>query len=147
MISDKPERTLPHRDPFLWVSRLIERSESGKEGLVELDVDADLDLFRGHFPKRPIFPGVIQAEAAAQACMWVFLGELKDGPLDEGLFVSVDSYKFKYPVEPGATLRIRCTQLANRSSLQNWSVEVRSKDDSILHSKGTFWLKMIEKKA
>lgn len=146
MISDNPKLTIPHRDPFLWVDRLIERNEKGSQGLVELDVKPNLELFKGHFPKRPIFPGVIQQEAAAQACMWIFFGVLKDGPMDEGLFVSVDSYKFKYPVEPNATLRIRCNQETIRGSLQKWNIEIRSKDDSILHSKGDFWLKMIEKK-
>jgi 3-hydroxymyristoyl/3-hydroxydecanoyl-(acyl carrier protein) dehydratase len=145
MISDKPELTLPHRDPFLWVSRLMERNETGTEGVVELDVKVDLDLFRGHFPKRPIFPGVIQVEAAAQACMWVFLGVMENGPLDQGLFVSIESCKFKHPVEPGATLRLHCKQEAKRSSLQNWTVEIRSKDDSVLHSKGNYWMKMLEK--
>ncbi|MEO5667618.1 MAG: 3-hydroxyacyl-ACP dehydratase FabZ family protein [Bdellovibrionota bacterium] len=142
MISDRPELTLPHRDPFLWVSRLMERNETGEEGVVEFDVDAKLDLFRGHFPDRPIFPGVLQLEAGAQACMWVFMGVLKGGSIREGLFVAVDSYKFKYPVLPGDTLRIHCKKLRYKAGLHNWSVEMKSKDDSILYSKGNFWMKL-----
>jgi 3-hydroxymyristoyl/3-hydroxydecanoyl-(acyl carrier protein) dehydratase len=144
MISNRPEKTLPHRDPFLWVSRLMERSEDGSQGVVEFDVDEKLDLFRGHFPDRPIFPGVLQLEAGAQACMWVFMGELQNGGIREGLFVAVDSYKFKKPVLPGDTLRIHCKKIVFKAGLHNWAVEIKSKDDSVLYSKGVFWMKLGE---
>jgi 3-hydroxyacyl-[acyl-carrier-protein] dehydratase len=144
MISDRPELTLPHREPFLWVSRLMERNDEGSEGIVEFDVDEKLDLFRGHFPGRPIFPGVIQLEAGAQACMWVFMGVLEGGSIREGLFVAVDSYKFKRPVFPGDRLRIHCKKLHLKAGLHNWSVEIKSADDSLLYSKGVFWMKLGE---
>jgi 3-hydroxyacyl-[acyl-carrier-protein] dehydratase len=144
MISDCPEKTLPHRDPFIWVTRLMERDEQGAHGIVELDVREDLDLFKGHFPGHPIFPGVIQIEAAAQACMWAHLGDLDGKNLSLGLFVAVDTYKFKKPVEPKTTLRLHCQQNKVKGGLQHWSVEIKSQDDATLFSKGTFWVKMGE---
>ncbi len=63
---DVVEQILPHRDPFVWVSRVI-ACEPGSSITAELDVPAELDLFRGHFPAHPVLPGVILMEALAQA--------------------------------------------------------------------------------
>jgi 3-hydroxyacyl-[acyl-carrier-protein] dehydratase len=111
---------------------------------VELDVSPELDVFRGHFPGSPIFPGVLQAEAGAQACLWVTLGELPEGaPLPEVYFVGIESYKFRRPVIPPATLSFRVKQNKVRAGLQLWEVEV--KQGETLVSNGSFWLKMIHK--
>ena len=59
------EGILPHRDPFVWVSRIM-AIEPGASIEGELDVPADLDIFRGHFPDHPVLPGVIIMEALAQ---------------------------------------------------------------------------------
>ena len=60
------EALLPHRDPFIWVSRIL-ACEPGVSIVAELDVDRELPLFRGHFPGHPVLPGVIIMEALAQA--------------------------------------------------------------------------------
>ena len=62
---DVIERVLPHRDPFVWVSRVLE-CEPGASITAELDVDPELPLFAGHFPGHPVLPGVIIMEALAQ---------------------------------------------------------------------------------
>lgn len=142
MISKDAKRTLPHREPFLWVHRLVERHPEGLSGVVELDVDPNLEVFRGHFPGNPVFPGVLQIEAAAQSCLWAYLGVLPEGsPLPEVLFVAIDEYKFKRPVVPPATLRFLVKQSQVRSKLQLWDAEVFVGD--ALVSKGAFWLRML----
>jgi|GEM_PF-1135290 len=141
MISNEPERTLPHRAPFLWVHRLIERDEAGTVGVVEMDVPAHLDVFRGHFPENPIFPGVLQVEAAAQGCLWIYLGVLPPGTQPpDGRFVAIETYKFKRPVMPPAVLRIEGHQKTIRSRLHLWEVKITQNDELV--SSGTFWLHM-----
>ena len=141
MISNLPKRTLPHRDPFLWVTRLMERNEDGTKGVCELDVGPELDVFKGHFPGNPVFPGVLQMEAAAQACLWVYLGELPEGAkLPDVLFVAVDSYKFRKPVVPPSTLVFAVEKEVAKGGLQKWKAEV--KINGLLVSAGSFWLKM-----
>ena len=56
---------LPHRDPFVWVSR-VASCKPGESIVAELDVDPALPLFAGHFPGHPVLPGVILMEALAQ---------------------------------------------------------------------------------
>jgi len=141
VISDLPERTLPHRPPFLWISRLMERNPSGFEGRCELDVSEKLDIFKGHFPGNPIFPGVIQIEAAAQACLWVKVGVLpEDGKIPDVLFVSVDKYKFRKPVVPPAMLSISCLQTQEKRGLSLWEVSISQNSQVV--SNGALWLMM-----
>ena len=138
-LSSDPTPVLPHRDPFLWVHRLMTRNPDGTEGTVETDVREDWELFRGHFPNRPVFPGVLQVEASAQACLWVHWG-LTPKPDAEVLFASVDSYKFKRPVLPGAVLKFHVHQEGVRGPLQKWSVRTTVADQVV--GEGSLWLKM-----
>jgi 3-hydroxymyristoyl/3-hydroxydecanoyl-(acyl carrier protein) dehydratase len=142
MISKDPKRTLPHREPFLFVHRFMQRNETGTEGVVEYDVHPDLDVFRGHFPGNPIFPGVLQMEAAAQACGWVYLGVLPEGtPNPDVLFVAVDSYKFRKPVVPPGTLVMKVRQDQVRGPLQLWDIRIEMNSQKV--SEGRFWLRML----
>ncbi len=142
MISNRPERTLPHRDPFLLVHRLIERSDDGYRGIVEYDVKEELDVFRGHFPGQPIYPGVLQIEGAAQACCFVFSGErtVEKGPVTDVFFVSVEEFRFRKPVLPPSTIRYFCEFIQKRGALFLWNVEAKVGNDVV--SRGKFWVKM-----
>jgi 3-hydroxyacyl-[acyl-carrier-protein] dehydratase len=141
-ISDDPKRTLPHREPFLWVTRLVSRNVEGTEGVCELDISESLDVFKGHFPGNPIFPGVLQVEAAAQATAWVHFGVLPEGAQNPGvLFVAIDSYKFKKPVIPPVTLSFHLKQESVRGPLQFWSIEVKAAGSIV--GVGKFWVRMV----
>ena len=99
------EALLPHRDPFLWVSRILE-CEPGVSVVAELDVDPDLPLFQGHFPGYPVLPGVIIMEALAQAASFCILVERgAEGSI--GFLTGIDGAKFRRQVEPGETLTLK----------------------------------------
>ena len=102
---DVIERVLPHRDPFVWVSRVLE-CEPGASITAELDVDPELPLFAGHFPGHPVLPGVIIMEALAQtASFCAHVGP--DEPGVHGIFARIDKAKFRRQVAPGETLDLK----------------------------------------
>ncbi len=100
-------RILPHRYPFLLVDRVIEL-EPGKRAVAIKQVSANEPQFTGHFPGRPIMPGVLMVEALAQTAGIAVL------TLDEyrgkiGLFAGIDECRFRRMVLPGDTLRLEVT--------------------------------------
>ena len=98
---------LPHRDPFVWVSRVLE-CEPGVSVKAELDVSPDLPLFEGHFPDYPVLPGVIIMEALAQAASFsILVAREAEGAL--GFFAGIDNAKFRNQVRPGDTLTLEAT--------------------------------------
>ena len=62
---DEIQRLIPHRDPFLWIDEVVD--ESANRLVARKMIPADLDIFRGHYPGRPVLPGVLLCEAAMQA--------------------------------------------------------------------------------
>lgn len=104
---DTVKQYLPHRDPMLFVDRVIALSENVIT--IESDIREDAEYFRGHFPNLPILPGVLIVETAAQA--GALLVALSKG-LDENkilAFASVEEAKFRRSVHPGATLVVDVT--------------------------------------
>ena len=97
-------RILPHRYPFLLVDRIIEL-EPGKRAVGLKAVTANEPQFTGHFPGRPIMPGVLMVEALAQtAGVAVLTLDAYRGKL--GLFAGIDDCRFRRMVVPGDTLRL-----------------------------------------
>jgi 3-hydroxyacyl-[acyl-carrier-protein] dehydratase len=112
MIMDIHEilKRLPHRYPFLLVDRVLEL-DKGKSILALKNVTFNEPFFGGHFPHRPVMPGVLIIEALAQAAaILVFdnLGVLPD-PQTVFYFVGIDNARFKRPVEPGDQLQLHAT--------------------------------------
>lgn len=106
---------LPHRAPFVWVSRIIS-CDPGKSIVAELDIDEDLDLFKGHFPDHPVFPGVLIMEALAQAASYcMLLGKGDEGRV--GFFAGIDDAKFRHQVQPGDTLRLEAQIIKSNARL------------------------------
>ncbi len=97
---------LPHRYPFLMIDRVLDYTKG--ESLTAIkNVTINEPFFPGHFPHRPVMPGVMVIEAMAQACG--ILSSLSDEPManEKGifLFVGIDKARFKRQVEPGDQLR------------------------------------------
>ena len=100
-------RILPHRYPFLLIDRIIEL-EPGKRVVGIKQVTANEPQFTGHFPDRPIMPGVLMVEALAQtAGVAVMTLDEYRGKL--GLFAGIDDCRFRRLVQPGDTLRLEVT--------------------------------------
>ncbi len=98
-------KILPHRYPFLLVDRVIEKN--GTDTLVAIkNVTMNEEFFNGHFPGKPVMPGVLQVEAMAQA---VGLLMLEPGKIP--LFMSIDKCKFRRGVVPGDQLRIEVEKI------------------------------------
>ena len=98
---------LPHRYPFLLIDRVLE-CEPGKSLVGYKNVTFNEPYFTGHFPQRPVMPGVLILEALAQATGILAFRTLERTPDDNSLyyFVGVDKARFKQPVEPGDQLQL-----------------------------------------
>ena len=101
---------LPHRYPFLLIDRVTEFHAG--ESLVGIkNVSYNEPFFQGHFPERPVMPGVLILEAMAQATGLLAFRTVERGASRESLYflVGIDKARFKRPVEPGDQLVLRAT--------------------------------------
>jgi 3-hydroxyacyl-[acyl-carrier-protein] dehydratase len=108
------ETLIPHRPPFLWIDR-VEELEPGVRCVAVKFVDPANPVFAGHFPAKPILPGVFLIEAVAQTAGVMMgsaapeLSEKSDGGV--ALLAAVNRFKFLKPVSPGQTLRVETKKL------------------------------------
>lgn len=98
-------KQLPHRYPFLLVDRVLEL-DAGKRIVALKNVSINEPFFGGHFPHRPVMPGVLMLEAMAQAAALLAFNTLGVTPDDKTVyyFAGIDGARFKRPVEPGDQL-------------------------------------------
>ena len=117
---------LPHRYPFLLIDRVIE-CVPGKSLVALKNVSINEPFFPGHFPMRPVMPGVLILEAMAQATGILAFKTVGDHPDDKSLYylVGVDKARFKKPVEPGDQLRLEVT--LNRTMRRTWLFSAEAK--------------------
>jgi len=98
-------KQLPHRYPFLLVDRVL-AIDKGKTIRALKNVTMNEPFFQGHFPHRPVMPGVLMLEALAQAAALLAFDALDTSPSDDTVyyFAGIDGARFKRPVEPGDQL-------------------------------------------
>jgi 3-hydroxyacyl-[acyl-carrier-protein] dehydratase len=103
-------KKLPHRYPFLMVDRVI-ALEKGQRIRAIKNVTANEEFFNGHFPRRPVMPGVLMLEALAQAAAILAFETLGKEPDENTVyyFAAIDGARFKRPVEPGDQLILEAT--------------------------------------
>lgn len=101
------QKLLPHRYPFLLVDRVLE-IEKHKTLVAIKNVSANEPFFQGHFPQKPVMPGVLILEALAQATGLLAFSSIEKGGERNSLYylVGIDKARFKRPVEPGDQLRL-----------------------------------------
>ena len=112
-------KTLPHRFPFLLIDRV--HSIRGDEFAVGVkNVTANEPQFMGHFPERPVFPGIYMIEGMAQTAgvICIASGKVpsKGGP-PTVFFMTIDKAKFRKPVIPGDTIEYHMTRIAQRRNM------------------------------
>ena len=96
---------LPHRYPFLLVDRVLEIDDNVQIKAIK-NVSINEPFFQGHFPKRPVMPGVLMLDALAQAAALLVFSSQGTTVDDDSVvyFVGIDGARFKRPVEPGDQL-------------------------------------------
>jgi 3-hydroxyacyl-[acyl-carrier-protein] dehydratase len=130
------EAILPHRDPFLLLDEVVDL-RPGEKVVARKRVRADEWYLAGHFPGRPIMPGVLIVEAMAQTAGIVVVESL--GSESEGrvvYFMSVDNARFRKPVTPGDQLHIHVTKKACRGNV--WKFSAEAKVNGVVVSDATY---------
>ncbi len=119
---------IPHRYPFLMIDKLI-NVIPGASAVGIKNVTVGEPYFQGHFPSRPVMPGVLIIEAMAQTAAVLAMETL--GVEAEGrlvYFLSVDAARFRKPVVPGDTLHIHVEKQYNRGNVWKFKAEARVGD-------------------
>lgn len=114
---------LPHRHPFLLVDRVTEL-EPGKYIAGYKNVSINEDFFQGHFPGKPVMPGVLVLEALAQISGLLGMRSSQKGETFEQVihyFAGADKVRFKRPVVPGDQLMLESSLLADRHNIWKFS--------------------------
>lgn len=127
---------IPHRHPFLMIDRVVDAVANVRATGIK-NVSINEQYFQGHFPARPVMPGVLIIEAMAQTAAVLVVHTL--GPASEGklvYFMSVDSARFRRPVLPGDCLQVHVTKQRNRGNV--WKFEGRAEVDGHLAAEAVF---------
>jgi 3-hydroxyacyl-[acyl-carrier-protein] dehydratase len=120
---------LPHRYPLLLVDRVLDW-ESGKSITALKNVTINEEFFNGHFPHKPVMPGVLMIEALAQTAALLSFLTMGQKPDENTVvyFIGIDGVRFKRPVEPGDQMKMEVEIL--RTSRGIWKYKARATVDS-----------------
>ena len=127
---------IPHRHPFLMIDKVVDVVANARATGVK-NVSINENYFQGHFPARPVMPGVLIIEAMAQTAAVLVVHTL--GPGSEGklvYFMSVDNARFRRPVFPGDRLDVQVVKQRNRGNV--WKFEGRAKVGDNLAAEAVF---------
>ncbi|MDZ4677870.1 MAG: 3-hydroxyacyl-ACP dehydratase FabZ [Oligoflexia bacterium] len=122
MIEDILKR-LPHRYPFVLIDRITHIDPAPQGTWIGRKIEAiknvtiNENFFQGHFPHRPIMPGVLIIEAMAQAAALIAYRPSKPGEVLDVMIASIDNARFRKPVVPGDQLKIKVEILKDRGSI------------------------------
>lgn len=133
---------LPHRYPFLLVDAIVEM-ERLKRIVGIKNVTINEDYFAGHFPGKPIMPGVLIVESMAQTGGLLLLQEVPDREKKLLYFVAIDNARFRRPVLPGEQLRIEVNVVTWRGNF--CKLEGKASVNGELAAEATLMCKMVDR--
>ena len=127
---------IPHRFPFLMIDKLVDVvAGEGATGIKNVSINEP--FFQGHFPGKPVMPGVLIIEAMAQTAAVLVVHTL--GPNAEGklvYFMTIDDARFRKPVMPGDTLHVHVRKKRSRNNV--WKFEAQAKVDGAVVAQATY---------
>ena len=129
-------RMIPHRYPFLMIDRVVD-VVSGESCVGVKNVTINEPFFQGHFPQRPVMPGVLVIEAMAQTAAVIVVEKL--GVENQGklvYFMTIEEARFRRPIGPGDQIRIHCRKERSRGNV--WKFSAEAQVDGVLCAEATF---------
>lgn len=131
---------LPHRYPFLLVDRVVEL-DSGKRVVAIKNVTYNENFFQGHYPEKPIMPGVLIIEALAQTGGFLMLNIADKDRAALPYFAGIDKAKFRKPVVPGDQLKLSCEVIKLKGRVAKVRAEAFVGDDLVAEGRLLFAMK------
>ena len=129
-------RMIPHRYPFLMIDRVVDLvPDVGATGIKNVSINEP--FFQGHFPSRPVMPGVLIIEAMAQTAAVVVVHTLGEGARGKLVyFMSIENARFRKPVLPGDTLHVHVAKQRSRGNV--WKFVGEAKVDGVVMAEATY---------
>jgi len=141
------QKIIPHRYPFLLLDRVTQLKEN--ESLIGFkNVTIGDNIFQGHFPGHPIYPGVMILEGMAQAggiLAFKSMGDMTEDEIANKVvyFMSIDKAKFRAPVKPGDRLEYRISVIKNKGTI--WMLNGEAYVDDVLVSQAELKAMIVDK--
>ena len=125
---------IPHRYPFLMIDRVVEIIPD-KSAIGIKNVTINEPYFKGHFPNKPIMPGVLIIEAMAQTAAVFVIDGLKESADNRDVyFLSIDSARFRKPVTPGDTMILKIFEKQSRGNVCKFNGEAYVEENLVAES-------------
>lgn len=138
-------KLIPHRYPFLLVDRILEYKP--KESIIGIkNITMNEPQFQGHFPSRPIMPGVLIIEALAQLSAVLVAKSLETTEDKEVFFMSVEDTKFRKIITPGDSLIMQANIMQNRGPVWKFSASAKVDNEIAAESVFTAMVKTVTQK-
>ena len=135
---------IPHRYPMLMIEKVVDIT-LGESAVGIKNVSINEPFFTGHFPSRPVMPGVLIIEAMAQTAAVLVVSTLgKDAEGKLVYFMTIDEARFRKPVMPGDTLHIHVTKQRHRGNV--WKFQGEAKVNGVLVAEAVYSAMILDQK-